>query len=276
MGNLYSILLATRPYSWVGAVLLGLLAYVAATESLAPSAAMLLDIFTALLLWTTGLLFIEYFQRKNDKRISSATLPIISLALLVSLIAIRNYVALLLVPVMFIASIIYALKTRSALFGRASFLLRGLWDVIAFVILLMSHGACCPGGHYPVILAIYLLSCSRNLVGDIRDVAFDRHTFPRVFGTRAGYAVSAALALISVLVIRDIYVMFPVIVTIALIAFVRDARLLHRTFVLTTAFFLSNTILMLLGRDAIFTNILFVAAVLSSTYSMVPRRSNPT
>lgn len=266
----------TRPYSWVGAVLVAIMANVMATRAFLINWDMAYDVLTAFAIWCTSTLAVEYFHRKTDGRgLTNPVIPLLSIALLLAMFAYKNAAALIFLPILIAADVMYSMKIRNLLISRFSFMLRGILEVCTFLVVAFFHNSYDVFGFLTVLLVIFMLTNSRNLIGDIRDVKFDSYTFPKRYGTGISYAVSVAFIIVSFLLLPDILIMLPALLFIAAIPLSRNAYTLHRLFVLATTFFYMNYILYLLGQSLVFSNILFIAVLLNFSYPSVPRKSNP-
>jgi hypothetical protein len=269
-------LLITRPYSWIGIVLIAILANVMATNTFIIGVDLFFDIFTALIVWYTGIFLGEFLHRKIDKRgLTTPHIPIIFIIILSCILFYKNILTLVFLLIIIIVDFIYSMKVTNWFLSRFSFMFRGILEVCVFLIILFFHGNYNILKFLPTLLVIYFLTNSRNLVGDIRDIRFDCHTFPNKYGINMSYAVSIILILTSILLLPNFMVMLPLILLVPIILFSKNAYILHKIFVICTTFFYMNYILSFLEQDLIFTNILFVAVLLNFTYDLVPRKSNP-
>lgn len=276
MNSFVKMLIITRPYSWGGIILLGILANVIATKGLVLNADLTVDVFTALLIWSSSVYILEFFHKKVDSREPvTLLLPAVLIFILVSIMAWKNALTLLFSLLVIIVSVvIYSSKIKKFPLSGFSFMFRGLIEVNIFLIILFFHSFHDINSIFPVLLAIYFMTNSRNLIGDIRDVEFDKYTFPKKYGVQASYVISTILLLLAIFNAYNFEVTFPLIAYILVLALSRDAYFLHRIFVVTTIFFYANYILFVLNESIIVVNILFVSIILTFTYSMVPRKSN--
>jgi len=276
MNGFVKKLIITRPYSWGGIILLGILANVIATKGLVLNADLAVDVFTALLIWSSSIYIVEVFHKKVDGREPvTLLLPSVLIFILVSIMAWKNALTLLFsLLVIFVSIVIYSLKIKKSPLSVFSFMFRGLVEVNIFLIILFFHSFYDVNSIFPLLLAIYFMTNSRNLIGDIRDIEFDKYTFSKKYGVKASYVISTVLLLLAIFNAYNFEVIFPLIVYILVLALSRDAYFLHRIFVVTTIFFYANYILFVLNESIILVNILFVSILLVFTYSMVPRKSN--
>lgn len=276
MNSFVKKLIIIRPYSWGGIILLGILANVIATKGLVLNADLAVDVFSALLIWSSSVYILEFFHQKVDNREPvTLLLPAVLIFILLSIMAWKNALtSLFSLLVIIVSVVIYSSKIKKSPLSGFSFMLRGLVEVNIFLIILFFHSFYDINSIFPVLLAIYFMTNSRNLIGDIRDVKFDKYTFPKKYGVRASYVISTVLLLLAIFNAYNFEVTFPLIAYILVIALSRDAYFLHRIFVVTTIFFYANYILFVLNESIILVNILFVSILLAFTYSLVPRKSN--
>lgn len=270
-------LILSRPYSWIGIILVAILANVVATKNFIINTDMFVDIVAALLMWFSTLFIAEFVHKKVDMRgYTNPLLPVSMLILLSIILLYKNFWTLSILIGVIVANIIYSLKIRRWLLARFSFMFRGILEVSIFIVILFFHSFYSFNDFIPFIFAIYFLVNSRNLIGDIRDVGFDKYTFPKEYGIKKSYFISILLIILSIILVHDIAIMFPVIIFLLLLIITRNAYILHRIFVIVSTFFLMNYILFILNPNTIiFSNILFLAVLLNFTYPLVPRRSNP-
>lgn len=265
-----------RPYSWIGVISIAILANVIANGGIEFNFTLTEDALIALGLWIMVIFLIEYLQRFTDERIKTS-LPFIasSIVLLLILYFKNPYTIILLVFGILIGSL-YGFKTKDLFISRFSFMFRGFLEVLLFSVILFFHRYYDIYFVFPVILIIYFVTISRNLIGDIRDVECDQFTFPKKYGIKASYLIAGVLIIFSILLSKSLSVSLPLIVYLFLLALIRDAYFLHRFFVLTTIFFFVNFTLYFLNNHSFifFSNLLFIGTLLNFTYDLTPRKSN--
>lgn len=276
MAVLLRKLLLTRPYSWAGSILVGIMAHVISEGALILDPHLVLDIFAAFIIWVAMLLTSEYFHRKVDGRgFINPVPPIAFFILLAAVLFIGNLWSLLLLPVMFMVNYIYSLKIIDWPLSSLSFMFRGILEICIFIVVMLFHSNYNFSAVLPLLAAIFLVTNSRNLVGDVRDMEFDEYTFPKKHGIEASYFTSLLLLILSILIIWDWVVTLPLIIFAAIMLLWKNAYLLHRIFVISTIFFYANYTLSSLGQNLFILNLLFLAVMLNFTYPLVPRKSNP-
>ncbi len=269
-------LILTRPYSWIGIISLAVLANVAATKGLVFDANLVFDILTAFVIWFVATSIVEYFHRMVDGRAwTNPYIPMVSTILLAALLFYRNPVTMIFLPVIVVADFFYSMKIRNFIFSRFSFIIRGVLEISILMIIFFFHTSYNIAEFAPLLISVFLITDARNLIGDIRDVEYDKYIFPKRYGVRVSYLVSLVLILVSIAILQNIMLTLPLILFVLSMSISRDAYNLHRIFVLATTFFYANYIALLIGQSLFITNLLFAAVLLNFTYSTVPRKSNP-
>jgi hypothetical protein len=266
-------LLITRPYSLVDLALVGLLANIIAVGQIIPNMWLFLDILIPLMFWIAFL----YLTENRKKRIHvPVPLSIAFLLIPVVLIFLINPLSLVFLPFALVVLYLYSQKNSNKYLGMFSFLSRGLFTVLAFLTIISLHGfnLLDPtiNSYTPLLIGIFLLSSSRNLVGDIRDYGVDRHTFTTHFGKLPSLAVSSLMLLLVILLFLDPILTFPLYILLLIMVLTRNnAFNLHKLYVLTTTFFFMNYLLNILGISPAFSDVLYLSVVLNFTYNYVPR-----
>lgn len=271
-----SLIYTVRPYSWVGVIFIALLANIISSGSLLYNLILFEDILVALGIWIMSIFLSEYLQRFTDKRIKTVVPFIVMLMVLLLILYFKNpYTIVLLIFGILIGSL-YGLKTKNLFISRFSFLFRGFLEILLFLIILFFHYYYDIYFVFSIILIIYFITISRNLIGDIRDISYDQFTFPKKYGVRVSYLVAGTFIVISIFLSNNLIVSLPLIFYLFLLILIHDAYFLHRFFVLTTLFFFVNYILCILNdNSSIFiSNLLFIGVALNFTYDLTPRKSN--
>ncbi|MFA6049252.1 MAG: hypothetical protein WC792_04915 [Candidatus Micrarchaeia archaeon] len=260
-----------RPYSLTGIVAIGLLAHLAANSKLAES--FFFDVLLALSMWVAVNVFAEFIQNDTVARKKDASLLVFSIVIFSVIGLLRNPYVLLSLPVLLLVGWVYSLKTKKTPISRFSFLLRGLVEVLVFSVIFLSQSSWDNLLRYvPYVASIYLITCARNLVGDLRDMSVDKFTFPLIFGVDASKAITLGLVSFVVLLIGDLQVVFPLLVILLALVLKSDYYELHKFFVLSTLAFLVNLSAFLIGETLLLTNLVYAGALLMYSYGLVPRR----
>ncbi|MEM2918737.1 MAG: hypothetical protein QXY62_04485 [Candidatus Altiarchaeota archaeon] len=267
--------LLSRPYTLVEIVLLGLLANVIATKKLIWNVNLLMDIAIFLCFWVSFVYFTEIAHRETNKRGEIPIyVPLILFLIGAIIVALRNLWSLLFIIIAVIILPLYFLKGRSQYVGPASFLVRGIFPIIGILTIISLYNipiVYTLKKYWQIFITIFLLTSSRNLIGDIRDYKSDKYSFPRKYGKKISFLISGTFLVLSGVIINDILVIFPLFLLFAIVLFHRNAFFIHRIYVLTSIFFLMNYIMLLVQIPPILNDILFLGVILNFTYKHVPR-----
>lgn len=275
--RLYSGILATRPYSWANAVLIGLGAHLLVVGNLALSHDLLTTVAVSLTMWVAGLTGLEYFHKKfeYEESVTYHVLPL-PFILLLAISLTQTIKSVVILCVFLIGLLLYSGKVLGY-FAEISFLFRGISEVTLIWLVYSFHGAFVPNtGQLLYIGIIYTLTASRNVIGDIRDREVDDYTLA-VNHPWIAVSVSLSLGIISIILISDILVAVPVVTVLLLIAFrgVENAGQSHRIYVIATTFLLLNIIIEQQYPSFLFiASIVFVSVLLNFTYWEVPRKQD--
>lgn len=271
--------LATRPYSWITAILIGLIAHYFLFGNISASSGLILTITVALLSWITGQTIPEYMRKKHeydeDPRLHLSLLPSILLLILVSYTGGIQAVAVFFV--LLVSIMLYITKVKNRVLGQFSFLFRGLSELSLIGLVFAVHG------RFPVSVqvlgfaaAIYLITGSRNIVGDLRDVEVDGNTLASQ-NFRLAQFLSLLMAGVAIAIVPRPLVVLPIAVGAVSTAFwgEKHAYMCHRLYVLCTMFFLSQYLLQYISPGILpLSNLLFAGSALNLTYPYVPRKLN--
>lgn len=269
-----TLLLTMRPYSWINVVLIGVVAHVIATGSIALSPQLVVSGGLSLLLWFAGSGITEFFRKRYEYNESAARyLIIVPIVVVVQFLVEITQLTIAALLVVLGSCVLYGAKTNSRV-GRVSFLFRGLSEVGLFLLIVSIYGITSLSPQIVEFAAIiYLITCARNLVGDLRDVSVDTYTLP-VVSQRLSLLASVVLGLGALAVLPELWTMFPVVAAVCLTAVfgITKAYHVHRLYVLCTLFFIANYLLALLDGPLLVSNIVFVGVLLDHTYNYTPRK----
>jgi hypothetical protein len=263
----------TRPYSWFSVAFVPILASVFVIGHV--SQMLFLDVLFGLLIWISANLFAERLSRDMSERGKiNLLLPILIFLVVIIITVFRNPYALGFLVVILVALFCYSKKNRFWLFGKLSFFIRGVMEAALFLMILFFYNFNFMGAQWIILLlTIYLVTCGRNLIGDIRDVDFDKQTLPTFIGKRLSKLLVLVFYLIP-LVLLGVYSV-PLIMGIIFIIFMQDYYNLHRILVLINIFLLFELAIVWSGGDwLILTAFLLLGVLLNLSYNLVPRNSN--
>ncbi len=272
LNELIDFLLLSRPYTLPSIVLVTLLGSVLARKALIFDSVLVLSVIFGIFTWFAVIYFHEALLSTHNRMKISVFFPIlfIGVSLIISLI--YNYYVLLLLFFVLITSNIYRLKSYNWIGSGFVFVFRGFTEMAIFLSVVFFHFTAFTWYVIITSLIIFMLTVSRNLIGDIRDFSSDKFTFPRLFGKRLAYFVSVALLLFSIILTPDIYISIPLIFVLIMILFYRRPYFLHHLYVLASIFYLINYIFFFLTYSLFLSNLAFFAVILTFTYKFVPRK----
>lgn len=272
-----------RPYSWIDAVLIGLVGkfYSGVMDFGFMDSIMIIGIFLLWVFYNTSLeLAHSYSYRAKPNMI----IPIASFILLVSLALSFSYYAALAGLISCLLVLMYNQKNRGFIFGNLSLVLRGLiqcsyffYGLFFYINSLESVNMI----HMHIGLVIILLSSSRAIIADIRDIKHNRkmnkQTFPVVFGTKISIIVIEILSIISLLLMLRINIFcLPVFLLGIALLFYDNGYVLHQLMITTTSFTSYLLITNVIGNNLIMFNIIFISVFLNLIfYPLLERKSNP-
>jgi 1,4-dihydroxy-2-naphthoate octaprenyltransferase len=265
--------LLTRPYSWVSVAMVVLLAEILVNPIMNYSI-LFFDIFFVISLWVSLNLFAEYFSKdmleRGKIRFLIPTIFLLISGIMISFRSIQSLVFF--IPILF-AFALYSKKNKYGFIGPISFLIRGLMEFFSFFIII-TLGLTFTVDILFIGIVCYLITCGRNLVGDIRDYEFDKLTLPRLIGKAKSKIFVVLLYVAAILVYGQI--LWSCVLIIVLTIFYKDYFNLHRVLVILNSFVLFEIIVNIFNTDLLFFVVfLSLGIILNLLYSMVPRKSNP-
>ncbi len=266
---------AIRLYTLINIILISLIPSIL-TNNITPFN-LIRDSLFGILFWCAIILSKEILHAKTDGREKiSFVIPIIIWIITISTIFIfGNIFSILLIPISLITFAIYSLKNKDWILSEASFIFRGFLEMCLFLIILNFYQTNTPNflSYVSIAVAFLLITNSRNLVGDLRDIKFDKYTFPCTFGEKKSKIISILL-LIPILFLVNIQISLPIIFLIILIALYNNYFEVHKFFVITTGIFIINIISFLIYQNCFLTNTAFFIILFNLTYNFTPRNSN--
>ena len=267
--------LLTRPYSWLSVSFVAVLASIFVnTGVLFPE--ILIDLIFGILVWISANLFAERLSRDMVER-GKIFLPIpVFLFVLAVLIAIfRNPLVLLVLLFILIALFIYGTKNKFYFIGQISFFIRGLMEFFLFISILLFYNFQFVSTEWLYLLFwVYFITCGRNLVGDLRDIKYDKKTLPKSIGVLPSRIVVLILYLFP-LIFGGLFLISH-LVALLLIIFFKEFYNLHKALVLVNMFIFFELAVYLVSKELlVVTAFLFFGILLSLLYDKVPRKSNP-
>jgi len=269
-----NLILFTRPYSWINVTLIATLSSVLSGVDFC-SSKFIINLIIGIISWNLGIFFVEYIQRERIVTYSFYLFVLLFAFLGFTLLILNPIVLIFLFLFIFIGGV-YSLKTKSPIFGETSFLVRGFFEVILFfgIYFLNANIQELSKEIFFIAIMLYLITASRNLIGDIRDQYKDRFTFSVKHGEKLSYLISSLLLLIAIIISNSFILSFPLIVILILtFLFYRNPGLIHKISLLACSFFLCNYLFFITTRDFYYlvfiTDILFIGVLLNLCYDYI-------
>ncbi len=279
INQLKNYFLLLRPYSLVDLFLVFFLSQFVALNTITYG---IKDFFVSLSFFTfwAFLTFSSEAKHKHPYREPVNTwFPYLFLIIPIIVSMIYRPLDLVFVFLIMISAISYINKNVPGILALLSFISRGVYQSFLFLFGFFLYTGGINLQSILVAAIIFSISAARNLIGDIRDIKFDEHTFAVKRGARASYWVAILSyvlgAGIGFYLFKNVVLLYPFLLQILVIIFFRKAYTLHRcsltfaSFLIVELFFTNNPLVLL------FLNLLFTA-VLSNFifYNLVPRPSN--
>lgn len=274
MNKWINYILLSRPYTLPSIVLVATLASILARGGLVVDFLIVSDIIFALCVWTSMVYLNEAFHRDRGRIKVPFSIPAIFYIIALIIAVFRNYFTVAFLILALLSTIIYKFKSINWPASSFVFLFRGFVEFSIFLSVLLFYSATLTTDILLIALILFLITDSRNLVGDLRDMAVDKYTLPKKYGVAAAYAVSLAFIVAVILLTPSLGISVPLIIIFVLMVLNRNDYIMHHLFVITTSFYLLNYISYLLSYDLLIINFAYIAVLLSWTYKFVPRMAN--
>jgi hypothetical protein len=274
--RLKNYIILVRAYSLIDIVLLFLLAKELSIGLFPFTSQDLLVLFAVLSAWCLLTLALEAKHKHAYRASISYTVPVICFIFSGLIGLLYNPSSLLFLCFITLFTNFYIKKEMGSWWGKTSFVWRGLYQSSLFLFSASMYY------HTPWLVSfiIFLLYMGRNLVADVRDIAFDRHTFSVYFGKRASYYVVFSCFFLSSIALFQLtsalLVALPSFIISGILLFYDEGFTLHRIALLVTSTTCINLTLYNQGSLLPFTTLLFLAIVSNFIfYEQVARPSNP-
>lgn len=280
LNKIKNYLLLLRPYSLVDLLTVFLLSRFMAAGAISYGVKDFLVFlsflaFWGFLTWGSDARHRHPYREKIDPRFPYLLLvfpAVISLA--------YNPLALFLGFVIWIFAIFYMRKNEPGIFGSTSFISRGLYQSFLFLFGTFLYANNISMTSVFISLLIFCLYAARNLVGDIRDAEFDKHTFPVKHGIPVSYYTTVLFYLMATGILyysfQNIFLLYPVLLMISFTLFFKNAYALHRCALALTTFLMVEVIFINDYSTIVFLNILLTSVLFNLIfYDLIPRPSNP-
>ncbi len=272
--TLWNSFILIRPYSLMNIVAIVLLTNVFLFNKLIVGFELFVNILIGLLVWISVVYLLEIFHKKVDHRRSiPLILFLISILSLFFLIH-SNLNAILVLILLLLFDLIYSSKVKDWFLSSFVFIFRGSAEIgLIFILIFLNNQSPLNEKFFPLLLSVYFITISRNLVGDIRDIYRDKFTFPKKFGLNLSYLLSSLFLIIVIIYLFNPLLIYPLIPVLFTLFLRLDAYFIHSFYVLSTLFFLINYLFFLTGFNWIFFLVLFIGVLFLFTYNLVPRKA---
>ena len=267
----------TRPYSIPNVIFVALIAVALGASGLNFNETFLVSIIFSISFWIACVFFLDFQHKHDDGReefLSKANFIIPSAIVIIVGLANNFYIILF-----FLASLatvkLYSLKSKKIWLSKISFLFRPFTEIGIIYSVALIH-------NYPLdnqllfyfSIMVYALTISKNIIADIRDEKYDKHTIAKKIGKTGIYSLSLLFLLIGIIMSFPKHEVIPLVVTAMLIIFGLNAYALHRTYTLTLSFFYALMLIQLTNDYFLVIMLLFLSTMLNYTYGITPRKSN--
>lgn len=270
----YAIL--ARPYTIPAIILISLLANSVANQALLIDLTTFSDVIFGLFLWFAMVYLNESFKTQYGRAKINFIYPLGFFAIAVLIAFIKNPITLILLVLAALSTLFYFFKSKKWAGSCFMFIFRAGVEGAIFFSILLFHGTVLTYQLLILGLLIIMLTDIRNLIGDMRDVRFDKYTFPVKYGVGLTKALLLVLLVFCYVLFPNLFIFIPLLVSGVLLFYLNDFFFLHKLFVVSTSFYLLNHIATIIGSDAlIISNMGFFIVLATTTYELVPRPSNP-
>jgi 4-hydroxybenzoate polyprenyltransferase len=278
MNKIINYLLLTRPYSWLNIALIAMVAGILGSGEASIDYSNFFDAVYGILTWIFVLVFSESIQKDVKERVIPPKVMTLLLFAVLSFISVlRNPISLIfcltIIPVVYF----YSKKTSSEVAGLFSFISRGGIELSIILGVYSMNTGTLEFDNIAVVflISVYFITMARNLMGDLRDIKFDKNTLPKLIGEMPSRVLVVSLILFVVFINFSVVVGFPLLIMCIILIINSDAYINHKIFILCTTFFLLSYILSYRGIDEImilFINLTYLSVFFIFTYDRVPRK----
>jgi len=269
-----------RPYSMGNIALVAILTIVFSTGVFIPELNALIAILLAISYWGCSLYFAEFLHKKVDYRekmySNHFSIGLYIFFILVSLFFNPHSITIFIVVLFFIW--LYASKSKGHRFSHIMFLFRPAPEIgIIYSTAALYQISFFSENLVLLSLIVYLLSISRNLIGDIRDINHDKYTLPVKIGKNNTYLLSLLFGILLVLLtiqIKQNFAILPLIFILILIALRVNAYALHRIYIFASGLYLCFLLASYTINPSLLIGIILINFILYFTYNLIPRKIN--
>ena len=279
-----SNLMNLRPYSWIDLLFIGLVAKVSVEKSFSFDIKDIAMLIGLLSLWYFYNLLLEWYKAREyrSKPNLIITFSFLALGIILGLIYSPLTLIFSISSVFFV--LLYLLKNKVTIFGISSPIVRGIIQSQYYLYALLFYSKNISNADITLSVLIFLMSASRALIGDLRDIVPDsktnKNTFPVIFGVQAAIVLIVILFLASIIIFisafQNYLAGFPLILMIIAVMAYKNGYVLHQLMIIATTFVSVNLIALLLGDSLILFNLIFLGIFTNLIfYPLLSRKSNP-
>lgn len=263
----------SRPYTLSSIIALGIVSYLLANQQIKNTESFVFVIIVSSSFWLFSTYLAEYFHNKTNKNrpFVNFVTPLFFLLALI-LFTYQNLISLIMVIILIISIWAYSLKVKNTVISPYSFIFRGIVE-LSVALFFLSYQFNSIFTNTSFLISIYLITTSRNLIGDLRDKDEDNFTFTKKHGENITLAVSL-FCLAGAALLNFSAVSFPLFLTIISLFTIKNSYIQHNVFVLSTFFFFINYAFILQKMDVLISNLIFIGVIMMYSYHFVPREAN--
>ena len=279
-----SNLMNLRPYSWADLLFIGLVAKVSVEKSFSFDIKDIAMLIGLLSLWYFYNLLLEWYKAREYRARPNLIIAFSFLALGIILGLIYSPLTLIFSISSVFFVLLYLLKNKVTIFGISSPIVRGIIQSQYYLYALLFYSKNISNADITLSVLIFLMSASRALIGDLRDIVPDsktnKNTFPVIFGVQAAIVLIVILFLASIIIFisafQNYLAGFPLILMIIAVMAYKNGYVLHQLMIIATTFVSVNLIALLLGDSLILFNLIFLGIFTNLIfYPLLSRKSNP-
>ncbi|MFH2106854.1 MAG: hypothetical protein ABII22_06340 [Candidatus Micrarchaeota archaeon] len=274
--------LMTRPYSLAEYPLTTMVAKTNITPTLEPSLLDGASLAATTLQWAALCWNLESVHKHANRPEISKKVANVAFGVAVTIGAIVNPMTLAFSAMHYLTCRSYAKKEgESNLLGAASFLIRGAGQTALYFFSQCFYTSTLSTKSLLVGGAVGLAIAARNLIGDLRDIKYDKKTFPIVFGETTSMVTASLLKIgacgLLYATFGSVLMGAPLLIESAIGVFYKHHQNMHRISVVGFSATLANIVLANLGimEATILVNLVYLSSLVGTVfYNKVARASN--
>lgn len=274
-------LILIRPYSVINIAIISIITIVLSTGQLnLQDNKSLVAIIIALFYWICSMYFAEFLHKNidNRKKLYSNKFAILIYLTFIAFCLIFSPTSLVIFLPVLLVVYLYAAKSKKNIFSHLLFLFRPAPEIGLIYAILTLYGVNLGIKEINYfIYIVYLISISRNLIGDVRDIKHDKYTLPKVIGKNKTYLISIIFLIIAGIItikLNAFFALLPILLISTLITFKTNSYALHRIYITTTGVYFCFLLNTFINNSTLVTSLMFLNFMVYFTYNLVPREAN--